>query len=159
MPQKPGNLTERLRAFNAEVMAFVAGCSEQDWKKPCAAEEWSVGVTARHIGAGHYAAVGLARMMVQGEKLPDLTMAQLTEMANEHARQHADCSREEVLDILRRDGAALADFAAGLSGEELQRSAHLALVDGKMTVAQFLEAVILHSGAEHFSHMKAAVAS
>jgi hypothetical protein len=78
-------------------------------------------------------------------------------MANEHARQHALCTREEVLGVLRRNGAALVDYVAGLSDAELERTGHLALAGGKLSAQQFIEAVILKSGGEHFSNMKAAV--
>jgi hypothetical protein len=158
MSERTQKLAERLRAFRDEVIAFVEACSEKDWKKMCK-EEWPVGVTARHIGAAHFEAVGLARMIVKGEKLPELTMEQLVEMANTHARQHAACTRDEVLGILRCNGGALVDYVAGLSDAELDRTGHLALAGGKLTAQQFIEAVILMSGGEHFASMKEAVAS
>jgi hypothetical protein len=159
MGQAATKLAERLRAFSAGVIAFVEGCTDENWRKVCVQEGWSVGVTARHIGAGHFEAVGLARMVVNGEKLPEFTMGQLVEMANEHARRHADCTRQEVLEVLRRSGAALVDYVAGLSDAELARSAHLALAGGELTVQQMLEAIVLTSGGEHLTHMKAAVES
>lgn len=159
MSARAKQLAERLRAFNADIIAFVEGCSEQHWKKTCAKEEWPVGVTARHIASGHFEAVELARMLVKGEKLPEFTMDQLVEMANAHARQHAGCTRDEVLGLLRRNGAALVDFAAGLSDVELDRSGHLALAGGKLSTQQLIEAVILNSGGEHFASMKAAAGS
>jgi hypothetical protein len=157
MSHNAENLAQRLRGFTAEVIGFVEGCSEENWRKVLAAEQWTVGVTARHIGAGHFDAVGLARMMVKGEKLPEFTMEQLVAMANEHARQHAGCTREEVLGVLRRNGAALVDYVAGLSDAELDRTGHLALAGGELSAQQLIEAVILKSGGEHLANMKAAV--
>ena len=159
MGEKGKELARRLGAFSQDVITFVEGCSENNWKKACEQEEWPVGVTARHIGAGHFDAVGLVRMIVKGEKLPEFTMDQLVEMANEHARQHAGCTREEVLGLLRRNGAALVDYVAGLSDAELDRTGHLALAGGKLSAQQLIEAVILKSGGEHFASMKAAVES
>ena len=86
-------------------------------------------------------------------------MDQLVAMANAHARQHAACTQDEVLGLLRRNGAALVDYVAGLSDAELDRTGHLALAGGKMSAQQFIEAVILSSGGEHFASMKAAVGS
>jgi hypothetical protein len=159
MSARAKQLAERLRAFNGDIIAFVESCSDGNWKKACEKEEWPVGVTARHIAAGHFEAVDLARMIVKGEKLPEFTMDQLVAMANTHARQHAACTRDEVLGLLRRNGAALVDYVAGLSDAELDRSGHLALAGGKMSAQQFIEAVILNSGGEHFASMKAAVGS
>jgi hypothetical protein len=157
MSQRAKKLADRLRAFTDDVIALVEGCSEKEWSKACPAEEWPVGVTARHIGAGHFEAVGLARMMVNGENLPEITMEQVVGMANEHARRHAGCTREEVLDVLRRNGAALVDYVAGLSEVELDRTGHLALAGGELTAQQFIEAVVLKSGGEHLASMKAAL--
>ena len=159
MSQKAENLAERLRALTADVIGFVEGCSDENWRKVSAAEEWTVGVTARHIGAGHFDAVGLAKMIINGEKLPEFTMEQLVEMANEHARRHAGCTREEVLEVLRRNGAALVDYVAGLPDVELNRTGHLALAGGELSAMQLIEAVILKSGGEHLANMKAAVES
>jgi hypothetical protein len=157
MSERAQKLAERLRAFNEDIAVFVEGCSDGNWKKACEKEEWPVGVTARHIAAGHFEAVDLARMIVKGEQLPEFTMDQLVAMANAHARQHAACTREEVLGLLRRNGKALVDYVAGLSDAELDRTGHLALAGGKMSAQQFIEAVILSSGGEHFASMKAAV--
>ncbi len=159
MGEKGKELARRLRAFSDDLIRFVEGCSETNWEKACEKEEWPVGVTARHIGAGHFEAVELVRMIVNGETLPEFTMDQLVAMANEHARQHAGCAQDEVLGLLRRNGAALVDYVAGLSDAELDRTGHLALAGGKLSAQQLIEAVILTSGGEHFESMKAAVES
>ena len=159
MSERAKTLAGRLRGFSDDVIAFVEGCSETNWKKACAKEEWPVGVTARHIGAAHFEAVELVRMIVKGKKLPEFTMNQLVEMANEHARQHAGCTREEVLGLLRRNGTALVDYVAGLSDADLDRTGHLALAGGNLSAQQLIEAVILKSGGEHFESMKAVVGS
>jgi hypothetical protein len=158
MSKRAKELSLRLQALTDDVVGFVQSCSDTDWLKVCK-EDWTVGVTARHIGAGHFRAVGLAKMIVSGEKLPAITMPQLIDMANEHARQHAGCTREEVLDVLRQTGAALVGYVAGLSDAELDRTGHLALLDGPVSTQRLLEAVVLGSGGEHLSSMKAAVAA
>lgn len=158
MSKRAKELSRRLQAFTDEVVGFVQGCTDKDWRKVCR-EDWTVGVTARHIGAGHFQAVELAKMIVSGASLPDLTMPQLIDMANEHARQHAGCTKKEVLEVLRQTGAALVGYVAGLSDAELDRSGHLALLGGAVSAQKFLEAVILGSGGEHLASMRAAVAA
>ena len=149
-------LADRIRAFNDQVIAFVEQCTSEQWQKICAWEEWPVGVTARHIGAGHFEAIGLAEMIINGQKLPELTMDDLKQMGNQHAREHATCSREEVLTILHENGTSAADFVAGLTDAELDRNAYLALTGGDVTAGQLLDYVILDSGGEHLASMKSA---
>jgi hypothetical protein len=157
MRTRAEELAGRLKNFNDEVVAFVENCAPESWNNVCAWEEWSVGVTARHIGAGHYAALGLAKMIVSGEKLPALTMDQITESANQHAREHADCTRAEVLDILRKNGEAVLEYVSGLSNAELDRTGYLAPIGGDVSAHQFIENVVLQSGGQHLANMKAAV--
>jgi hypothetical protein len=62
MDQRAKNLAKRRRRFTDDVISFIEGCSEKNWRKVLATkEEWTVGVTARHIGAGHFNAIGLAK--------------------------------------------------------------------------------------------------
>jgi hypothetical protein len=160
MSQRVQDLVERLKAFNREVIKFVENCSENHWNKVCA-EEWNIGVVARHIGVGHYntGAADMAKSIVDDEKVSELTMEQIVEMANTHAREHVDCSRAEVLDLLNSNGAALADFVAGLDDVVLDRSAHMELVGGEVSAQRLIELVIFESGGEHLANMKKALAT
>jgi len=159
MSERAQELAKSLRAFNRGVMAFVDGCAEEQWNKVCAWEQWSVGVTARHIGAGHYTILDLVKKIVAGEKLPEITAAQIVEMANRHAVEHADCKKTEVLEVLEKNGEMLAAYVAGLRDAELDRSSHLALVKGNVTAQQIVEMVVLQSGGEHLANMKIAAGS
>ena len=156
MSQQAKELSERLQEFSNQLIDFVENLSEEDWHKVCAWEEWSVGVTARHIGAGHLNIIWLAKMIINGEELPELTMEKIFAMANEHAREHADCTREEVLDILRQNGADLVDFVAGLNDDELDSKGYIAATDGDVSVQQLIEFIIFQSAGEHFANIKTA---
>ncbi len=156
MNQRAKDLAQRLKAFNDQGIAFVENCGNEDWHTVCTWEEWTVGVTARHIGSGHYRVIGLAKMIINGEKLPDITVEQVNESGNKHARKHADCNREEVLEVLQEIGTSLVDFVTGLDDTELDSKGHLSLAGGEITAQQFLEDVILQSGGEHLANMKAA---
>ncbi len=159
MNRRAKDLAERLEKFNDELIAFVERCDDDAWLKVCAYEQWPVGVAARHIGAGHYQAVAMSSMIIRGGKLPELTGDQITEMANQHAREHADCTKPEVLAILREKGREMVDFVAGLEDSELDRKAYLAMMGSDISAGKFIETVVLLSGKEHFDSMKAAVES
>jgi hypothetical protein len=159
MTVRAKDLAERLRVFNGEVISFVENCTEEDWRKVCAWEEWTVGVIARHIGAGHFSVIEWVKMIIDGQKLPELTGEQITEMANQHAREHADCTKAEVLDILRKHGEAFAGYVADLDDTELDRAGYLTMADREVSAQQIIENVILHSGGKHFANMRAATSA
>ncbi len=153
MNQQAFELAERLATFSNEVIALVEQCSDEAWQTACS-EDWSLGVVARHIGAGHFRAViDMTKMIVAGQPLPEITPEQLVQMANEHAH----CTKAEVLAILLENGTMLRDYAAGLSDEELNRTTHMEILGGELTAGQFMEAIILQSGGEHLASMKAAL--
>ncbi len=157
MSERSHDLAQRLNVFNNDVIRFVENCSQMDWEKVLSWEEWSVGVTARHIGAGHYDIMQLAKMIINSDKLPELTENQLNEMANQHAREHSDCTKDEVLAVLHKDGAAFVDFVTGLSDDELDRTGYLAIVGGDITTQKLIEIVVFESAGEHFANMKKAL--
>ncbi len=157
MSQRAKDLAKQLETLNNEIIAFVDKCSDEDWQKICNWEDWTVGVTARHIGSGHYRAIGLAKMIINDEKLPDLSSEQIIDGGNRHARKHADCTKNEVLKVLLKNGTDTADFIAGLSDDDLDRTGHLAVVGGEITTQQYIEYVVLKDSSKHLANMKTAI--
>lgn len=156
MSPRATELTELFRVFNNEVISFVENCPEEDWRKLCSGEEWTVAVVAHHLAAGHYGALELAKMIVDGKPLPQLSMDAIDQMNKQHAQEHADCTQSEVLGILREQGSAIANYLSGLNEADLDRTAQLALVGGDISTQQFIENIIINSGTEHLVSMKKA---
>jgi hypothetical protein len=148
---------ERIKDFIDELEGVVAGCSEEDWKRQCPWEDWSVGVTARHIAAGHFGAIDLVRAMAAGGDLPDLSMDDLIRSANRHAIEHKDTTREEVLGIIKQKGAELLDVVASLDHEALKREGSMRAAGGAISAEQLIEMVILQSSSNHLENIKAVV--
>jgi len=157
MSSQAKELAERFKAFNNEMIAFVEKCSDEEWKKVCPGEEWPVGVVARHVAKGHYGAFNLAKMIVAGEKLPDITKEAIDQANAKHAEEHTNCTKGEVLGSLRENGSTVADYLSGLEDSELDRTGYLALTGGEISTRQFIENVILQSGNDHLSSMKKAI--
>jgi hypothetical protein len=76
-------------------------------------------------------------------------------MNAEHAKEHTNCTREEVLGLLRKNGSAFAGYLEGLSEADLGRTGYLAAIGGDVSAQQLIEMVILQSGGEHLDSMKA----
>ena len=157
MSQRAKEITERIKSFSDNVMAFVEGLSEDDWRKVCKSEEWPVGATAYHLGAGHFAIFDMAGMIVRGEDLPPLTMDQINAMSDKQAREHADCTKAEAIEALRKNSAEMVAFVAGLTDEELDRKGSMPAFGGEATTEQLIQFVIFESAMRHFDSMKSAV--
>jgi hypothetical protein len=157
MSQRAKEITERIKSFSDNVMAFVEGLSEDDWRKVCKSEEWPVGATAYHLGAGHFAIFDMAGMIVRGEDLPPLTMDQINAMSDKQAREHADCTKAEAIEALRKNSAEMVAFVARLTDEELDRKGSMPAFGGEATTEQLIQFVIFESAMRHFDSMKSAV--
>jgi uncharacterized damage-inducible protein DinB len=158
MATQAQELAQQLKAFNEEMIAFVKAVSEADWRKTSDSEQWSIGLVARHVGAGHYAILELAKMMVAGTPVPGFTQEQIAQANKSHADKHANCTREEVLSILEAKGRKLVAFVSGLSDEDLAKQANIPDFGGDISVRQMLKATLLKSGGEHLESMRKTVA-
>ncbi len=150
-------LAEKIEAFNRDFIDCVHNCNDADWQKTCQAEDWPVGVVIRHVADGHYGVMALAQMIIKGDPLPELTMETVIQMGNDHARDHADCTREEVLALLEKNGRAVSEFIANLTEDELDRQGQMALLGGVVSAQQIMEMLILQSGGDHLSSVRAAI--
>jgi hypothetical protein len=157
MSPRAKELAEKFNTFNNEAIGVVENCSVEDWRKICPSETWTIGVVARHLGAGHYSALDFAKMIVAGEKMPDLTMDGIDEMNAQHAKEHAACTKNEVLDILRTNGAAMVDYISGLDDADLDRTTDFPAAGGKISAQQFIEYIVLQSGGEHLTSLRTTI--
>jgi hypothetical protein len=157
MSPRAQELSKRIEAFRDEVIAFVNSLSGEEWKAVCDAEDWSVGTTAYHLGAGHLAIKGMLGMIIAGQALPDLTTDQVNAMSDKSAREHADATPAEALAKLRQNGKDLAVYVAGLSDEELDRKGSMRAFGGEASVNQVIDYIIFQSGRQHLASMKLAL--
>jgi hypothetical protein len=157
MSQRAKDISKRIKSFGDEVITFVESLIGSDWTKVCDGEDWSVGVTARHIGAEHFAISKMASMIIRGEDPSPLSMDQINAMSEKDSRKHADCTKAEALESLRKNSAELAEFAAGLTDDELDRKGSMPAFGGEVTTGQLFDFIIFQSAAQHFNSMKAAV--
>jgi hypothetical protein len=157
MSQRAKEISRRIKTFSEKVIAFVENVSGNDWTKKCEWEEWPVGATAYHMGAGHFAIYDLAGMIVRGEDLPSLNMDQINAMSKKQAQEHADCTKTEALEVLRKNSTKMIAYVAGLTDDELDRKGSMPAFGGDVTTEQLIGFIIFESAVQHFDSMKAAV--
>lgn len=156
MSQRAEELSRRIEKFNHDAIAFVEAMSDEDWKANCEWEEWTAGMTARHIGAGHFGIFGMCGMILEGKELPQLTMEEINAMSDKDSREHADTTKAETLEAMRDNGAKLVAFVSGLSDEDLDRKGSMPAFGGEASVNQIIEFVIFQSAREHIDNIKKA---
>jgi uncharacterized damage-inducible protein DinB len=159
MSGKAADLATKLDDANAAVIEAVEKCSDEEWRRVTSSEEWSVAVTAHHIAVSHGPVMGLVELVATGGEVPPITMEMIHAGNAQHAQEHANCTREEVLELLKRDGKAAADKLRGLSDEQLNRTASMAFAGGaEMSAAQLAEMILIGHPVQHLESIKAATA-
>jgi hypothetical protein len=151
-------LADRFEQANRELIAVIECCSEAQWRAHCADEGWAVGVAAHHLAEDHVMLAGLAQAVATGQPVPALTWEMINEFNAQHAQQHADCTREETVELLRRNGVEAASIVRGLSDAQLERSAVLPWEGGPpWSARRVIEEKLIGHFDEHLASIRAAV--
>jgi len=157
MSQKAKELVERFNGVSNELISLVEKCSDEDWKKVVSAEEWTVGVVTHHVAEAHFGMLlDFAKNIVAGNALPEVSMDQIDQLNAKHAQDHASCTKEEVLPMLRKNVSSIAEFVNGLEDEDLDKTAHFSLAGRDVNTKQMIK-IIINGGTEHLTNIKATV--
>ncbi len=157
MGERSRVLVDRFEQANQEIVRTVEQCSEAHWRATTSGERWSVGVVAHHVAEGHKIIAGLVQAVAAGQSLPTLTMEMLDQMNAEHARQHANCTRAETLDLLRQNAALAAGTVRGLGDDQLDRTASVLAGMPPMSVQQIIERILIGHVQEHLQSVRTAI--
>ena len=114
-------LAEEMADANAEFVAFVQSCSDDEWRAMCRAERWRIGVVAHHIAWGHERAADWINAIRNGIPIPGSPRAHDASNAIK-AAQVAGISREEVIFLARRNTDRLVAVLRSLTDEDFERA-------------------------------------
>ncbi|MFN8513234.1 MAG: DinB family protein [Chloroflexia bacterium] len=149
----------QFEAINNEVIAIVEGCTDAQWQQPCVNEERPVGVVAHHIGVVHRDFLRIVERLASGQTFsPNMSMDVVHESNAQHARDHAEIGKQEVIDALRTNGATLAQSLRSLRDEQLDRVAGT-FGGNELTVSQVLEWIVIGHATEHLGSIRSTVAA
>src|SRR5262245_327809 len=157
MAGRAETLAKRFEMQAGEMTAAIEKLTDADWNKITSAEKWSVGVTAHHVAGAHEPITPIVTTIAAGQTLPPFTMAMLDEANAQHARDFANCTREETLALHKKGAAAAAAAVRGLSDQQLDRSGSVLTGMPPMTVQQAIEGILVNHIAEHLGSIRATV--
>ena len=106
---------------NAEFVAFIATCTDEEWGRKTAAEAWPVNVVAHHIAWGHEISAGWIRIIRAGENVPGSPEAH-DAANNAKAAEVANITRADVILLANRNVGRLAELLRSLAELDLSKS-------------------------------------
>jgi hypothetical protein len=157
MGAKSEDLAKRFEAKAREALVTLEQLSEADWEKVTAAEQWSVGVTAHHLAGGLEAVSSIVKVIAAGQSLGNFTGDMLDQMNAQHAKDHANCTRAETIELHRKGAETAAAVVRGLSDEQLAKSGTVFTGMPPMTAEQLITRGLLDHIDEHFGSIRKTV--
>ena len=144
MASRSEALADRFDAAIDEFAGAIASCSDTQWASTGGPEGWTVAATAQHV-AGQFP---LEREFIEeaanGGGGLAYTWDDINGKNDARAAANMNCSRNDVLALLRDGAASMSAYIRGLSDEQLDRTAPLRLADGaQLSTQQLIEGGVL----------------
>ena len=148
--RSPGQYASDIDAARERLVAFVSGCTDEQWKAaPLDGDPRPVGVVVDHVAHAYEYLGGWMRQILDGETVT--VNSDVVDALNaEHAGRAAAVTRAEAVEHLRRSGAAVSQLVAGCSAEDLQA--------GGGRVERLAQIAIRHAD-DHRAEIEAALAA
>ena len=154
MGAKSEALAKQFETKAQEATAVLEKLSDADWNKVTAAEKWSVGVTAHHVAQSHQGIAGIVKTVAAGQAVPNFTMDMLHELNAKHARDYANCTRAETIDLHRKGAVAAAAVVRELSDDQLANSGTVLAGAPPMTAEQVIVGILISHIDDHFGSIR-----
>jgi hypothetical protein len=132
-------LGDRIEEGAAVLAAFAEGLSEEEWRAPVsAADHRSVGLIVHHVASMYPIEIDVAQAIASGKAVTDVTWDVVAQLNAKHAHEHAEATKANALELLRRNSREAANAVRALTDEELDRAAPFSLSFGAPVTAQFV---------------------
>lgn len=142
-----------------ELVATVAGCSDEQLRRTTASEQWPVVVVAHHLATVYEYFNGALAGLAAEETTPRTLGAEAVDRNNaQHAREYANVGKAETLSALRSSRIALAQTLRELNDEQLARI--IVVFDGNdRTAAQVVQFAVIGQTQEHQASIRDTIAA
>ena len=151
-------LATRLEQGAASLAAFASGLNNIDWGTRMPKDGRKIGVIVHHVASVYPVEIQLAQAIAAGKPIEGVTSADIDAMNAKHASDHDAATKDEALDLLRRNSAAAAAAIRALSDEDLDRAVTVSLYGGAPLTAQFfLEDHAVRHSYHHLDRLRRAV--
>jgi len=134
-------LATRLENGVRELVQLASTLNDEQWNTRISSHDIrTVGVVVHHVGTMYPIEIELAQKLAAGQAVEGVTWDAVHELNANHAREHANCTKEEAIELVQRNSRAAAAAVRALSDEQLDSAAGLSLNgDGPRTCQFMLE--------------------
>ena len=160
MSKRSDALADRLEQGAAALANFAAALTNDEWNVRTPKDGRKIGVIVNHVATVYPLEIEFAQMVAKGQAVTDLTMEVINAMNADHATANDGVTKEQTLDLLRRNSEAAAAAIRALSDEELDEAVSVSLYGGATLTCQFvLEDHAVRHSYHHLARLKSALQS
>jgi len=151
-------LAERLEQGARSLEALATTLTAAEWQTRIPHDGRTVGVVVHHVGTMYPLEIQLAQALAAGNAVEAVTWEAVDALNAKHAKEHETVTKEQAIDLLRRNSAAAAAAIRALSDEELERAAPVSLnADAPLTCQFFLEDHAVRHSYHHLAKIRKAL--
>lgn len=148
-------LAERLLLGANTLATFAKGLSDSEWNKPVLGDGRTIGVVVHHVANVYPLEIELAKSLAEGNPITEATMDVVNQMNADHAKEFANVSKRETIQLLRQNSKIAAGSVRAFTDAELDNSAAVSLnANAPLTAQFFIEDHALRHSFHHFDKIK-----
>ena len=156
MTKRAEDLAERLEKGALELEKFANELTEAQWHTRGTKDARKVGVVVHHVAVVYPLEIQLAQMVGAGNAVTDLTWDTIHEMNAKHSGKYDEVTKEEALELLRRNSADAAAAIRAMSDQELDGAAPVSFYgDAPLTCQFLLEDHAVRHSYHHLARLRA----
>jgi hypothetical protein len=139
MSRRANLLADRIEKGAAELGEFAEGLSDLEWQKPVSpGDRRSIGVIVHHVASMYPLEIQAALAIASGNAVTDVTWDAVAAINATHAKEQAEVTRTEALELLQRNSSEAAAAVRSFTDEQLDQAAPFSLSFGAPMTAQFV---------------------
>jgi hypothetical protein len=156
MSDRSHDLAQQFELASGEFTREVESASSERWRAQCSGEGWSYGVVAHHVASSLPAVTEIVKALANGEPTPPFSLDLVNQGNAQHARDFANATREETLDLLRQHTQPATDVVRSLNDDQLDRTK--AWLEGMpaMSTQAVIENVMINHVSNHLQSLRTA---
>jgi hypothetical protein len=159
MTRRTDALADRLEQGARDLAALAATLTDAEWRTRLPGDGRTVGVVVHHVATMYPLEIELALVLAEGRAIAGVTWDAVHEINATHAREHADVTREQAIELLQRNSALAATAICGLQDAQLDRAAPISLnADTPLSCQFFLEDHAVRHSYHHTAAIRRALA-
>ena len=138
MSKRSEALAQRVE-LGARILAeYAEGLSDAQWRTRVLPDGRQVGVIIHHVASVYPIEVHLATEVAKGKPVVGVTWGVVADMNAKHAQEHAGVSKQETIELLRKNSQAAAEAVRAFTDEQLDTAAPFSLNADAPLTAQFV---------------------